>query len=345
MPEVTAWREFGETLDRLRELACRSLPLWSLPDGTTVTLINVSENVTWRLDGPAGEKWILRIHREGYHSREGIQTELDWLHALQNDIALVTPQAIAGIDGSEIQEGIVESLPRPRQMVLFAFIEGIEPLMNDDLEDPFRRLGEVSARLHLHAIDWKRPSYFERLYWDIGSVFGASPNWGDWREGPLNDARQVDFLQRVERDVRERLEAYGKTAHRFGLAHCDLRLGNLLLVGDDTRVIDFDDCGLSWFLYDLASALTLIDNRPNTGDLVDAWLGGYRSRRSLEREDLMVMSTLVMLRRFAVLAWFGSHAETELARENNEGFAAEMCTIGEAYLSRKPDPEAPLAWL
>ena len=112
MPEVTAWREFGETLDRLRELACRSLPLWSLPDGTTVTLINVSENVTWRLDGPAGEKWILRIHREGYHSREGIQTELDWLHALQNDIALVTPQAIAGIDGSEIQEGIVESLPR-----------------------------------------------------------------------------------------------------------------------------------------------------------------------------------------------------------------------------------------
>ena len=132
---------------------------------------------------------------------------------------------------------------------------------------------------------------------------------------------------------------------RFGLAHCDLRLGNLLLVGDDTRVIDFDDCGLSWFLYDLASALTLIDNRPNTGGLVDAWLGGYRSRRSLEREDLMAMSTLVMLRRFAILAWFGSHAETELARENSEGFAAEMCTMGEAYLSREPDPETPLPWL
>ena len=346
MPAVGAWRESGRTLDLLLDLA-RRVPsaVGVCPEGTAVRLVNLSENATWRLDGPSGERWILRIHREGYHSREGIQTELDWLHALQRDTGLVTPQAIAGVDGSEIQEGTAEGLPRPRQMVLFEFIEGVEPAMDDDLEDPFRRLGEVSARLHLHAIDWQRPPYFERLTWDAGGVLGPAPNWGDWREGPLDDARQSAFLQRVESDVKARLEAFGRDPERFGLAHCDLRLGNLLLVGDDTRVIDFDDSGTSWFLYDLASALTLIDNRSNTRELVEAWLDGYRSRRRLESRDLMAVPALVMLRRFAILAWFGSHAETDLARDHREGFAADMCAMGEAYLSREPSPATPFTWL
>ncbi len=345
MAEVSAWRETGETLERLHELARNSLGLWDLPLDTAVTLINVSENVTWRLDGPAGEKWILRVHREGYHSRAGIQTELDWLHALQDDIALVTPQAIAGRDGAEIQEGVVEGLERPRQMVLFAFIEGVEPRMDDDLEGPFLRLGEVSARLHRHAIAWRRPAYFERLNWDAAGVFGPAPNWGDWRDGPLDDTRQTAFLERVEHEVRGRLERYGTTPARFGLAHCDLRLGNLLLVGDDTRVIDFDDCGLAWFLYDLASALTLIDDLPVTGALVEAWLDGYRAWRDLERDDLEAIPVLVLLRRFAILAWFGSHAETELARENSSGFAAGMCAMGEAWLTQGAGDGALLPWL
>ncbi len=345
MTGVTAWSETGSTLERLHDLAYQSLGRWDLPSQTSVTLVNVSENVTWRLDGPSGERWILRIHRDGYHSRDGIRTELVWLHALQNDIGLVTPQAIAGVDGDEIQTGHVPGLASPRNMVLFEFIDGVEPSMDVDLEEPFRRLGEVSARLHRHAMTWQRPAFFERLDWDAAGVFGPRPNWGDWRDGPLDDTLQRTFLEDVEEEVVERLGTYGMAPGRFGLAHCDLRLGNLLLVGDETRVIDFDDCGLSWFLYDLASALTLIDNLDTTGDLVAAWCAGYRSVRSLEADDMAIIPSLVMMRRFAILAWFGSHAETELAVDNKEGYTAAMCAMGEAFLSRSDDGSVRLPWL
>ncbi|MDE0045532.1 MAG: phosphotransferase, partial [bacterium] len=217
--------------------------------------------------------------------------------------------------------------------------------MDVDLEEPFRRLGDVSARLHLHAMAWQRPSFFERLNWDAGGVFGSLPNWGDWRDGPLDDTHQSIFLEEVEEEILERLETYGTAPGRFGLAHCDLRLGNLLLVGDETRVIDFDDCGLSWFLYDLASALTLIDNLDTTGDLVAAWLAGYRSVGALDTDDLAIISSLVMMRRFAILAWFGSHAETELAVDNKEGYAADTCAMGEAFLSRPACGDCLLPWL
>lgn len=345
MTGVTPWSETGSTLEYLRDLAHQSLDRWRLPSPVSVTLVNVSENVTWRLDGPSGERWILRIHRDGYHSKDGIRTELVWLHALQNDIGIITPQAIAGVDGDEIQTGRVSGLASPRNMVLFEFIDGLEPSMDVNLEEPFQRLGDVSARLHLHAMTWQRPDFFERLNWDAAGVFGPHANWGDWRDGPLDDVHQRSFLERVEAEILKRLEIYGMAPGRFGLAHCDLRLGNLLLVGDETRVIDFDDCGLSWFLYDLASALTLIDDLDTTGDLVAAWFAGYRSVRALDADDLAIISSLVMMRRFAILAWFGSHAETELAVDNKEGYAAAACAMGEAFLSRPTDRDGVLPWL
>ena len=345
MNGVAPWNEAGHRLEGVRDLVHRSLQRWELPRDACVTLINVSENVTWRLDGAGGERWILRVHRQGYHSRDGIRTELAWLHALQDDIGLVTPQAIAGLDGDEIQTGEVVGLATPRHMVLFEFIDGVEPSMGTDLKEPFRRLGAVSARLHLHAMTWQRPPFFERLNWDIDGVFGPHANWGDWRDGPLGDAHQRTLLEQVEGKVGERLAAYGMAPGRFGLAHCDLRLGNLLLVGDETRVIDFDDCGQSWFLYDLASALTLIDNLDTTGDLVSSWLAGYRSVRLLAAADLAIIPSLVMMRRFALLAWFGSHAETALAVDNKAGYAADACAMGEAFLARPACGDGSLPWL
>ncbi|MBC6439955.1 MAG: phosphotransferase [Rhodospirillales bacterium] len=334
-------------LAHLQRLAEQSLPLWDLPEGTTATLLNVSENATYRMDATDGSKWALRIHREDYHTLDGIQTELDWMHALQHDADVITPQAIAGVNGKEIQEGIVEGLPGPRRMVLFAFIDGIEPEEDHDLIEPFRRLGEVSAKLHMHAVAWPRPAHFERLVWDVEHVLGlgVEPNWGFWRDGPAGDVEEVAQLQRIQDAMVTRLAAYGREPERFGLAHSDLRLANLLLVGDSTRVIDFDDCGTGWFLYDLATAMTLIDNTETSGALIQSWLDGYLPLRPLDDADRKAIPDLIMMRRFAMLAWFGSHADTELARQNSKGYAAEFCLMGEAYMAEEPGADNPAPWL
>jgi len=42
---------------------------------------------------------------------------------------------------------------------------------------------------------------------------------------------------------------------RPGLIHADLHLGNALFWSDEVRVIDFDDCGFGYWLYDIAFAL------------------------------------------------------------------------------------------
>ena len=78
-----------------------------------------------------------------------------------------------------------------------------------------------------------------------------------------------------------------------------MRLANLLIDGGETKVIDFDDCGFSWYLYDCATALSFIEHRPDVPELVAAWVKGYRSVAPLSstkpssRRRLMKRETLI----------------------------------------------------
>ncbi len=171
-----------ELLSCLKSLAERALSRYALPSGATMQLINLSENATYRVDDPAtGSKWALRVHREGYHSRTAIASELLWQIALKELGAAITPTPLRGLDGEFIQTVAHEGLPRPRNVVLFAWEEGKEPAATDAAG--FETLGETAARMHAHVRAWQRPPWFERHTWDFETSLGARPHWGRWRDG------------------------------------------------------------------------------------------------------------------------------------------------------------------
>ncbi len=322
-----------ELVKRLEHLAQDSLQLWDLPAGSTTTLINLSENATYRVDKPGFDKPdILRVHREGYHSENAIGSELAWMKALREEGGVITPAAIAGRNGQLIQNHKTRALADPRHLVLFEFIEGIEPDENQDLIQPFENLGEVSAKLHLHVLGWPIPKGFERLTWDFEHMLGNTPNWGDWRKAPAMDADTKNILERQAAAIERRLEAFGKGRERYGLVHADIRLANLLITGNSTRVIDFDDCGFGWFLYDVATTISFIEDHPKVPDLVDAWVRGYRRIRDLPAEDEAEIPTFIMLRRMVLLAWIGSHGDTDLAKEQGPEFTRVSAELAERYL-------------
>ena len=323
----------GELVARLHRLAQSALPLWGLPAAAAVTLINLSENATYRIDLPEGPPKILRVHRENYHSANAIRCELAWLEALQADGGVVTPPVVPGLDGRKIQTKRSPELARPRHMVLFEFLEGEEPEETQELAGHFEILGEISAKLHIHARTWQRPANFERLTWDYEHMLGANPNWGDWREAPAMDGEALKILSRQDAAIRRRLEIFGKGPERYGLIHADLRLANLLLHGASTRVIDFDDCGFGWNLYDFATGVSFFEESPAVPELAASWVEGYRKHLDLPTEDEAEMMTFVALRRMVLLAWIGSHGETDLAKQHGLAYTRDSCDLAERYLS------------
>lgn len=320
--------------DRLTRLARNSLKLWPLGSTAEANLISHSECAIFLVqDKGTARRSILRVGRPGYNNANAIRSELAWLTAIHAESDVVTPVPIRGCDGKYVQTNRVDGLEGSRDMVLFTFVDGTHLEEMGDLKAPFQRLGEVTARLHNQSAVWKRPPHFERLVWSVENILGGEKAlWGDWRKCVEQD-KSLHVLERAAATITRRLDAFGKDDSRWGLTHGDLRLANLLVYNGDTRVIDFDDCGFGWYLHDLGTALSFIEDRPDKNELIECWLRGYTRHRAVSAAERAEIPTFVMLRRMQLLAWIGSHPGTELAREQKPHFVEASCALAESYLS------------
>lgn len=324
-----------DQLPVLLELAVLATRNYALPGGLQVWLINLSENATYAVEAPDGRRWAMRIHRDGYHSRAAIASELAWLQDLRDNRVILTPAPVKGRDGEIIQIVGHPRMQNPRHVVLSEWETGAEPGIGDDLSQAFEVLGEVTARMHRHTRAWPRPVWFTRPTWNFDTALGeAAPHWGRWRDGIGVDGEKAAVFGRTVDLIGRRLAVYGQGADRFGLIHCDLRLANLLIDKGSVKVIDFDDCGFSWFMYDAATPVSFYEHEPQVPDLIEAWKAGYRRVLDLPAADEAEIPTFVMLRRMLLVAWIGSHSETDLAKSMGLPYTDGTVGLCEAYLSR-----------
>lgn len=314
----------------LSRVARRALAAYDVPPGVSVRLHTVSENATFFVDDPAGPA-VLRVHRQGYSTPAEIAAELAWVDALRLEAGVRTARVVPARSGERIVTASDPELAGARSCVLFERLPGQEPPA-DQLLEAFDRLGELTARMHRHARGWHLPSGFARRRWDVETTLGSAPHWGQWADGVGVGQAERALLGRAARSVRNRLVEFGDGPDRFGLVHADLRLANLLVHDGSVSVIDFDDCGFSWYLYDLAAALSFLEHRPEVPSLVDAWLTGYRRVTTLSRAEEAEIPTFILLRRLLLVAWVGSHRDTELARAHGTEFTAASCELAERYL-------------
>ena len=326
---------YEQQLLMLLELAQKAIDAYDLPSGLSVKLINLSENATYKVEASDGQCWALRIHRDGHHSKTAIASELAWLMELRKSGVVKTPAPVKGRDGEIIQVISHPRMKQTRNVVLFGWEVGVEPGIGENLIEPFKVLGEVTAQMHAHTKGWTRPPWFNRLTWDFETSLGESkPHWGRWRDGMGVDVSKEKLFVRAVALIGKRLAAYGKAADRFGLVHCDLRLANLLMDGIAVKVIDFDDCGFGWYMYDAATPLSFYEHEPQVPELIAAWKEGYRRVAPLSKADETEIPTFVMLRRLLLVAWIGSHHETDLAKSMGLAYTEGTADLCEDYLTK-----------
>jgi Ser/Thr protein kinase RdoA (MazF antagonist) len=286
----------------MSDLLSRALAPYGLPPDTPLTLLNRSENETWRA-GPL----ILRLHRHGYHTKAEIASELVWLAALQDVPGLRTVRPVPGVEGPVTEiDG--------RCIVAFTPIAGQELQPGDDLGQWFGPLGKITARLHLQSRGWTPPQGFTRKRWDVDTILGPKPHWGDWRQAPGLDTQSTALLTRATDALAMQLRAYGTGPDSFGLIHADLRLANLMVNGSTLTAIDFDDCGFGWWVYDLAAALSFIETDPRLPGLIGQWVAGYTSIAPLAPPDRAMIPAMIFLRRVLLTAWLATRADSDTGR-------------------------------
>jgi Ser/Thr protein kinase RdoA (MazF antagonist) len=325
--------ERANPLQVATQLAEQALGLYDLPRNATHRLICLSENETYKVEAPSGRRWALRVQRPGYQSKNALASEIAWLVALRKDGVVATPVPVAGLNGEWIQT-VRSSDLSPRNVVLFEWQNGREPALRTELRQCLRSLGAIAARMHQHSSTWQRPDSFERFTWNFETALGEAARWGRWRDGLGMDAARLELFARTAELIRDRLTDYGCAPSRFGLVHGDLRPANLLLHEGQVKVIDFDDCGFSWYMYDVATVVSFCEHMPDVPGLIELMLEGYRTVRPVSQAEEEEMPTFVMLRRLLLVAWVGSHHQTDLAKSMGAAYTDQTVGLCSAYLRR-----------
>lgn len=307
-------------------------PAWGFSPEAKLTLLTISENATFRMaDENSGRDLIVRVHRPDYHTEAEILSELAWIDALREDGVVVTPRPISAEDGSLLQ--VFSDGETKRHAVAFEYMSGKEPDAESDLVHWYGALGEINAKLHAHSRRWARPEKFIRKTWNFNSILGDGAYWGNWRDALGLTAEGKAVLERTHALLEAHTSAYGYGEDRFGLVHCDMRAANLLVDGDRLGVIDFDDCGLSWFAYDFAAAISFMEHEPFIPDLMAAWLEGYRRVAPFDAQHEAALPMFIMLRRMQLTAWIASHAETPTAQSMGVAYTDGTVALAERYLA------------
>ncbi len=334
----------GDVMDRVRGCAQDALAAYGGHPDASLELLNVSENATFLVRDPGAGPSVLRVHRLGYHTELEIASELAWMDALRAEAAVRTPRVLPAADGRRVVTVSERGGGAERHCVRFEFLPGTEPGAEPGSESAgeaalthnhFAELGEITARMHRHAREWSRPAWFTRFHWDYAAAFGRAARWGHWQDGIGVGPSERQILGRLDDVLEARLKAFGTGGERYGLVHADTRLANLLVHEGSVSVIDFDDSGFSWYLYDLGTSVSFFEHAPEVPALVDSWLEGYGKAGQLSAEDQAEIWTFIMFRRLLLVAWIGSHRAVDIAAELGAGYTQGSCDLAESYLSRQ----------
>ena len=315
--------------------ADEALACWGLK-GAATRHLSLSENATFEVTPPCGsERFVLRLHRPGYRGEAEIESELAWLHAIADTGAVRVAEPIAAPTGSELCS-FVNSNGNVQQAVLFEFLEG-KPPRDEDFARCMQDIGQIAASLHSQSAQWSAPRRFERMTWNAERMFGATCDYGDWRSTEGIPQAMRETMERVERKIRYELAAYVRHSRNYGLIHSDLRPDNLMVAPDNTiAVLDFDDCGFSWFMFDVACTFSFEEANPDLEDMLWAYLYGYsRGAGPLADEDFLFAPTCFMARRLSMLAWVEFRRETPYAQQIHDRFIRETEAIANEYLDNR----------
>jgi len=293
-------------LEALKDLAQGALTNWDI-SSPSLSLIKHRENTVFEITDAEGVHCVLRIHREAYHSEEAIVSELTWLKFLYES-GLHVPKLLNTEDNQLFSK---ESMDDSYRIIdVFAWIEGttlaesIDELSQSDIKSLYFKLGETVAQLHKLSSQWQRPDDFQRHHWDIDGLVGDNPFWGRFWELEALTHEQQKLVLDARTYLQTRLGDYPQTAENYGLIHADLNADNLMLSGDELYIIDFDDAGFGFYLFELATILHGIRERAFYEVAKDALLEGYKAFKVLSQEELVLLEDFGLARALSFLGWF-----------------------------------------
>nr|WP_174823143.1 phosphotransferase [Ruegeria arenilitoris] len=269
----------------------------------------------------------LRVHRQSYRTDGELRSELEWMAAMaEAGLSVPAPvptpkgEVLRHIDGFQVDvltwlkgETMTSALPK---------------LGVTERRQLFFELGREMARLHQASDAWDAQSGFIRVHWDRDGLVGDAPLWGRfWGNPSLTNADRAVFVK-FRNHASVKLNRIGKSLD-YGLVHADLVPDNILVDNGFLKMIDFDDGGYGYRLFDVATALFKHISDADYRMLRSRLFDGYRSIRPL---DVSELDLFLSIRAATYVGWIITRVDEPGGLERNTRFIETFRRLVTKYL-------------
>ena len=267
---------------------------------------NIQEHAIQLLDG--FESYIYEFRREdgdyilriGHSFRRNvnlIRGEVDWINYLAGGGVSVV-RAIPSARGNLIEE-IPDGQGEHFLATAFTKAHGFPPNYHDWTPVFNQNYGRLLGRMHAlskiytpTSVAWQRPHWDDPIMLDVLTFLPSS---------------QTIIIQKYK-ELMAYLTQLPKDRNSYGLIHQDAHTGNMFV--DETgnlTLFDFDDCAMSWYIYDIAMVLFYgvmwrDDPTTFTQTFMQQFLQGYREENTLDSAWLKEIPHFLKLREIDLYA-------------------------------------------
>ena len=310
----------------MTDLATTAAARWGLGHAR-LQFVAGRENQVYRVSDACGDH-ALRIKRPGYRQRTEIESELQWMAALDR-AGLLVPRPVPSLAGQLLEQvdgHLVDLLTWMPGQTLGSLLTGCSEA---DAQALFERLGRLMAQLHAASDAWVKPVGFARVAWDAEGLVGEAPLWGRFWEHPGLSAEDRALFENFRALAAQDLRDMDAGLDR-GLIHADLVRENVLISEGRMGILDFDDGGWGYRSFDLATTLLKFLDEPSFPALKDALLRGYLSARAL---DMASLDLFLALRAVTYVGWIVPRLGEESASERSRRYVATAQKVCSRYLA------------
>jgi Ser/Thr protein kinase RdoA (MazF antagonist) len=293
---------------RLRALARKAMAQYPIRL-QAIEFIHHGENATFRIRATNGQSYLLRVHRNDYHTKPALNEEMNWLkHLAKHGISVPSP--VVSKRGSLIET--VENEDISRNCSVLKWVHGDFVRKSVQPRHAFK-IGQLLGEIQSLSPKGKPKG---RPYWTAEGLAGSKPKFGSLDNLSAVSPRQQRLITKTRKSVLKKLKQFErKHPDRLGWIHADLHLGNLIWFEDGAAAIDFDDSGYGFFAYDLVVAYVSLRHclgekkRHLLPEYKKALIEGYQTKRRWDEEDEAIFPHLFLARRLLMLAWLNSRSD------------------------------------
>ncbi|KAA8785042.1 Ser/Thr protein kinase RdoA (MazF antagonist) [Paenibacillus sp. 4624] len=296
-----------------------------------IQYLGESENLNYRIKAIMNEKendFLLKIRYSSANQNlvEIIESELKWLEALESDLTYNVPGPVRNKEGEHITTITIDNSDEKIYVSLYKWVEG--DLLNrpPTIEETIS-FAKLVAALHKQSKNWDIIDKSNVRVYDADNLISSYTQLSQNLNALITEEAKICLEQTIQKISCE-INNQKITRNTWGMIHSDLHESNYVFYKDEPRPIDFSNCGLGFYLFDIAEIFMHLSHENQK-----VFISTYSTIHQLQDNYVNVIEAFFL---WSIIRTFSFHS---INPEEHENTASTLNWVIDTYCKKYLEDE------